>query len=114
MALRSNFPYLVTHGRVSFERTHFEQGAAFLSATFHGPVTMTKSVFDKSVDLRHAVFHDDLDLRCSLPSPLRPGTANMVVDTSSEVRLPAGWTVLPEAGSNRDGDAPAQVPHLMQ
>lgn len=111
---RSNFPYLIAHGRVSFERTHFEGGAVFLSAKFRGPVTMAKSVFDKSVDLRRAAFHDGLDLGCSLPSPLRPGTANMVVDTSSEVRLPASWTVLPDGRINRDGDIPAQVPHLMQ
>ena len=77
-------------------------------------MTMAKSVFDKSVDLRRTAFHDGLDLDCSLPSPLRPGTANMVVDTSSEVRLPTGWTVLPDGRINRDGDAPAQVPHLMQ
>lgn len=112
---RSNFPYLVAQGRASFEGTHFEQGAVFLSAEFRGPVSMSASVFGKSVDLRHAAFRDDLDLRCSLPSPLRPGTASMRVSTSRKVHLPDGWTVLPEGRISRDGhpDTP-QVHHPMQ
>jgi hypothetical protein len=90
---KSNFPHLAAHGRVSFEGTHFQQGAVFLSSEFHGPVTLARSVFDKSVDLRSTTFRGDLDLRCQLPRPVRPGTGRMTVDTSFEVLLPDGWTV---------------------
>lgn len=90
---RSNFPYLTAHGRVSFEGAHFQQGAVFLYSEFHGPVTLAASTFGKSVDLRHTMFRSDLDLRCQLPSPVRPGTGWMTVDTSCDVRLPTGWTV---------------------
>ncbi|MGH3772720.1 MAG: pentapeptide repeat-containing protein [Pseudonocardiaceae bacterium] len=90
---RSNFPHLTAHGRVSFEGAHFQQGAVFLSAEFHGPVTLVGSIFDKSVDLRRAAFRGDLDLRCQLSCPVRPGTGRMTVNTTSEVLLPEGWTV---------------------
>jgi hypothetical protein len=90
---RSNFPHLIAHDRVSFEAAHFQQGAVFLSSEFHGPVTLAGSVFDKSVDLRRAVFRGDLNLRCTLPSPVRPGTGGMTVAPGCDVHLPDGWVV---------------------
>jgi hypothetical protein len=90
---RSHFPHLTAHARVSFEGAHFQQGAVFVSSEFHGPVTLAGSIFDKSVDLRRTTFLGDLDFRCQLPSPVRPGTGRMMVNTSSEVLLPEGWTV---------------------
>jgi hypothetical protein len=90
---RSNFPHLIAHDRVSFEGAHFQHGAVFLSSKFYGPVTLAGSTFDKSVDLRRTVFRGDLDLRCQLPSPVRPGTAGMTVDSGRDVHLPDGWTV---------------------
>lgn len=105
---RSNFPHLTAHDRVSFEGAHFQQGAVFLSAEFHGPVTLAASTFDKSVDLRRTVFRSDLDLRCQLPCPVRPGTGGMTVNTSSEVRLPDGWTVHTDGRIGRIGGPETQ------
>jgi hypothetical protein len=90
---RSHFPHLTAHAPVSFEGAHFQQGAVFVSSEFHGPVALTASTFDKSVDLRRTMFHSDLNLRCRLPCPIRPGTGGMTVNSSSEIRLPDGWTV---------------------
>jgi hypothetical protein len=90
---RSNFPHLIAHDRVSFEGAHFQHGAVFLSSEFYGPVTLAGSTFDKSVDLRRTVFRSDLDLRCQLPRPVRPGTGGMTVDPGCDVRLPDGWMV---------------------
>jgi hypothetical protein len=105
---RSHFPHLTAHAPVSFEGAHFQQGAVFLSAEFHGPVTLAASTFDKSVDLRRTVFRSDLDLRCQLPCPVRPGTGGMTVNTSSEIRLPDGWTVHDDGRIGRIGGLETQ------
>jgi membrane protein implicated in regulation of membrane protease activity len=105
---RSNFPHLVAHDRVSFEEAHFQHGAVFLSAEFSGPVTLAGSTFDKSVDLRRAVFHGDLDLRCQLPSPIRPGTGGMMVNPSRDVRLPDGWMVHNDGRISLNGGSATQ------
>lgn len=102
---RSNFPHLIAHDRVSFEGAHFQYGAVFLSSEFYGPVTLAGSTFDKAVDLRRTVFRSDLDLRCQLPSPVRPGTGGMTVDPGRDVHLPAGWTVHIDGRIGRN-DAP--------
>ena len=90
---RSNFHHLIAHDRVSLEGAHFQQGAVFLSSEFHGPVTLAGSAFDKSVDLRRTMFRSDLDLRCTLPNPVRPGTGGMTVAPDCDVALPDGWVV---------------------
>ncbi|MDQ3760801.1 MAG: hypothetical protein M3460_03640 [Actinomycetota bacterium] len=100
---RSNFPHLTAHDWVSFEGAHFQQGAVFLSSEFHGPVSLADSMFDKSVDLRRTVFHSDLNLRCQLPYPVRPGTGGMTVNTSRKVLLPDGWTVHNDGRIGRTG-----------
>lgn len=106
---RSSFPHLTAHDWVSFEGAHFEQGAVFLSSEFHGPVTLVGSMFDKSVDLRRARFSSDLDFRCQLPSPARPGMAGMTVDPSSQVRLPDGWMMYTDGRIGRIGGPETQL-----
>ncbi|MBV9031744.1 MAG: hypothetical protein JO364_15870 [Pseudonocardiales bacterium] len=78
---------------------------SLLNSYFHGPVTLADSIFDKSVDLRRTVFRGDLDLRCRLPCPVRPGTGRMTVNTTSEVFLPDGWTVLNDGRIGQPGGA---------
>ncbi|MGH3796896.1 MAG: pentapeptide repeat-containing protein [Pseudonocardiaceae bacterium] len=91
---QSNFYHLSAHDRVTFEGARFCQGAVFLSAEFHGPVSWAGSTFEKSVDLRHTVFHHDLDLRATLPPS--PRMSGMKVNPTKTVRPPAGWEVHPE------------------
>lgn len=90
---QSNFYHLAAHGRVTFERAHFHQGAVFLAAKFRGPVSLRRCTFEKSVDMRHTVFRDDLDLRATLCSDLRAG--GMKVSVTKVVRPPEGWAVQP-------------------
>lgn len=106
---RSNFPHLIAHDRVSFEGAHFQQGAVFLSSEFHGPVTLAGSTFDKSVDLRRTVFRSDLDLRCQLPNPARPGTGGMTVCPGPDVHLPDGWAVHNDGRIGRNGAREIQL-----
>lgn len=83
-----------------------------MSSEFHGPVTLVDSVFDKSMDLRRAVFCGDLDLRCRLPCPVLPGTGRMTVNTTSEMLLPDGWRrrEWPAAHSHpADGEDPPNI-----
>lgn len=100
---RCNFPHLIAHDRVSFEGAHFQQGAVFLSSEFHGPVTLAGSAFTKSVDLRRTLFRGDLDLRCQLPSPVRPGTGGMTVSPGRDIHLPDGWAVHNDGRIGRNG-----------
>ncbi|MGH3812908.1 MAG: pentapeptide repeat-containing protein [Pseudonocardiaceae bacterium] len=106
---RSNFPHLIAHDRVSFEGAHFQQGAVFLSSEFYGPVTLAGSAFDKSVDLRRTVFRSDLDLRCQLPNPVRPGTGGMTVCPGRDVRLPDGWVMHNDGRIGRNGAPEIQL-----
>ncbi|MGH4026474.1 MAG: hypothetical protein ACRDRV_18005, partial [Pseudonocardiaceae bacterium] len=58
------------------------------------PTSMAGCVFERSVDLRRTVFHDDLDLRATLHSS--PRTGGMKVTITKVLRPPEGWAVQPD------------------